>query len=182
MVADTEKFLDYDGLAVLVGLVKDSVGDAEVQVDGTTISKSGSTISVKPEGVGSTQLADGSVTTAKLGGSLVVPIAKGGTGATSASQALTSLGAAAKSHTHAASDVTGTLQVEHGGTGATTASQARTNLGAAASSHTHAAGDIASGAVPVEHGGTGATTIDGARTVLFNFPDNDELLAYLGLS
>lgn len=181
-MADSEKFLDYDGLAVLVDLMKSAVGDAGVEVDGTTISKTGSTISVKAGGVGATQLADGAVTTAKLGGSLVVPVAKGGTGATSAPQALTNLGAAAKSHTHAASDVTGTLQIANGGTGATTATQARANLGAAASTHTHAAGDIASGAVPVEHGGTGATTLDGARTVLFNFPDNDELLAYLGLS
>lgn len=55
-------------------------------------------------------------------------------------------------------------------------------IGAAKKSHTHAAADIVSGAIPIAHGGTGATTIDGARTVLFNFPDNDELLAYLGLS
>lgn len=56
------------------------------------------------------------------------------------------------------------------------------DIGAAPAEHTHDASDIVSGAVPVSHGGTGATTIDGARTVLFNFPEDDELLSYLGLS
>ena len=40
------------------------------------------------------------------------------------------------SHTHNASDITGTLELDHGGTGATSASDARAKLGAAASSHT----------------------------------------------
>lgn len=46
-----------------------------------------------------------------------LPVAQGGTGATSAAGALTNLGAAAASHTHAASDITGTLGTAHGGTG-----------------------------------------------------------------
>lgn len=66
-----------------------------------------------------------------------LPIAQGGTGATSAADARSKLGAAASSHTHGAGDITGTLGIAHGGTGATTAEGARTNLGAAASSHTH---------------------------------------------
>ena len=72
-----------------------------------------------------------------------LPIARGGTGATSASAARTALGAAASSHTHSASNITsGTLPIARGGTGATSASAARTALGAAASSHTHSGTSI----------------------------------------
>ena len=68
-----------------------------------------------------TQLSD-------LSGTL--PISQGGTGATTAEDALTNIGAAASSHTHPASDITsGTLPIERGGTGATTASSAIINLG-----------------------------------------------------
>lgn len=59
-----------------------------------------------------------------------LPIAQGGTGATSAEDARSKLGAAASSHTHGAGDITGTLGIAHGGTGATTAADARNNLGA----------------------------------------------------
>ena len=58
-----------------------------------------------------------------------VAVAKGGTGATTASQALTNLGAAAASHTHAMSDISGTLPVSQGGTGATSAYAALQALG-----------------------------------------------------
>lgn len=58
-----------------------------------------------------------------------VTVAKGGTGATTASQALTNLGAAAASHTHTMSEVSGTLPVSQGGTGATTAYAALQALG-----------------------------------------------------
>lgn len=66
-----------------------------------------------------------------------VPIAEGGTGATSSSQALTNLGAAPASHKHAMTDLNGTLPISKGGTGATSADAARTNLGAAPISHSH---------------------------------------------
>lgn len=59
-----------------------------------------------------------------------LPIAQGGTGATSAADARSKLGAAASSHTHGAGDITGTLAIAHGGTGATKAADARNNLGA----------------------------------------------------
>lgn len=58
-----------------------------------------------------------------------VAVAKGGTGATTAEQALTNLGAAPASHTHAVADITGTLPVSQGGTGATTAYAALQALG-----------------------------------------------------
>ena len=58
-----------------------------------------------------------------------VTVAKGGTGATTASQALANLGAAPASHTHAVGDITGTLPVSKGGTGATTAYAALQALG-----------------------------------------------------
>ena len=58
-----------------------------------------------------------------------VTVAKGGTGATTASQALANLGAAAASHTHTMSDVSGTLPVSQGGTGASTAYAALQALG-----------------------------------------------------
>jgi hypothetical protein len=58
-------------------------------------------------------------------------VAHGGTGATTAAAALSNIGAAPASHTHAASDVTsGTLPVARGGTGASTAAKALENLGA----------------------------------------------------
>lgn len=60
----------------------------------------------------------------------VIPVDKGGTGATTADAARANLGAAASSHTHGAGDITsGTLPVSHGGTGATNAASARANLG-----------------------------------------------------
>lgn len=99
------------------------------------------------------------VTWATLSGKpTVLPLAEGGTGATSAAAARTSIGAAASSHTHPWGQITGTpstfppathghslndgtivgtLSLNQGGTGATTATAARTALGAAASSHTH---------------------------------------------
>lgn len=58
-----------------------------------------------------------------------IAIGKGGTGATTAAQARTNLGAAAASHTHAVADITGTLPVSKGGTGATTAYTALQALG-----------------------------------------------------
>ena len=58
-----------------------------------------------------------------------VAVAKGGTGATTAEQALTNLGAAAALHRHDASDITGALPIANGGTGATSAYAALQSLG-----------------------------------------------------
>lgn len=69
---------------------------------------------------------------------MTIPVANGGTGATTTAEALTNLGAAPATHTHSASTITeGILALANGGTGAATATQARANLGAAAESHTH---------------------------------------------
>lgn len=129
-----------------------------------------------------------------------VPIAKGGTGATSASAARTALGitpanigAAASSHTHPASQVTGLTASRalvsdgsgHPAVSAVTATElgyldgvtgnVQTQLnGKAASSHSHSAANITSGTlaldrlptVSVAKGGTGATTAAQARTNL----------------
>lgn len=103
----------------------------------------------------------------------VVPVSRGGTGATNAAGARTNLeitpaniGAAAASHNHNASNINaGTLSADRlptvpitkGGTGATTAANARSNLGitpanigAAASSHNHAASNITSGTLSAD--------------------------------
>lgn len=181
------RILDGDGTSHLIGHIlqmktalEGSIdGKADkLEADGATIVADEGVLSVKDGGIGTEQVADGSitadklaegllsdtvpdssvtvdkiadgaVTVDKLAGEFILPVAKGGTGATSAGQARTNLGITPA------------------------------NIGAAASSHSHAASDITSGAVPVSHGGTGATTIDGARLALFNFPSNEDLIAYL---
>ena len=106
---------------------------------------------------------------------MTIPVANGGTGATTAAEALTNLGAASATHTHSASSITeGTLALANGGTGATTATQARANLGAAAENHTH--GNISStGAIGTtsgqflmtgENGVLEAKTADEVKTAL----------------
>lgn len=52
------------------------------------------------------------------------------------------IGAAAASHTHSPSDLTGAVPVSKGGTGAATAAAARSNLGAAAAVHIHAQSEV----------------------------------------
>ena len=68
----------------------------------------------------------------------VLPISKGGTGSTSATAALTNLGAAKNVHKHSATDINNgilssdrlpTIPISKGGTGAADASKARENLG-----------------------------------------------------
>ena len=73
-----------------------------------------------------------------------LPVSHGGTGATTAANARTNLGAAATSHTHDISQVTN-LQT--------------TLNGKAASSHNHSASNITSGALSAARGGTGRSTL-----------------------
>lgn len=92
-----------------------------------------------------------------------VPVAHGGTGATSAAAARTNLGitlgnlgAAASSHTHTIAQIT-SLQ--------------NTLNGKAPASHTHSASQITSGTLGVARGGTGVTSLAGLRTALNVFKD-----------
>ena len=84
-------------------------------------------------------------------------ITQGGTGAATAEEALSNLGAASSAHTHSAADLkSGTLPIARGGTGATTAALARFMLGLGNTT----------GAVPIANGGTNATTAARALTNL----------------
>ena len=96
-----------------------------------------------------TDIAYGNIATSELRGTIdlpsqvtgALPVANGGTNATSASAARTSLGAAASgsnSDITALTGLTTDLAVTHGGTGASSASAARTNLGVAIGSDVQA--------------------------------------------
>lgn len=174
------RLLDGDGASHLIGLIKQALAglQSKIKPDGTTIADSDGTWSVKAGGVGTAQLADGSVTSDKLADGVLsdavpdagVTVDKIADGAVTVDKLADEL----------------VMPVAKGGTGATSAADARTNLGvtpanigAAPATHSHAASAITSGAVPVEHGGTGATSLDAARAVLFNFPSDEDLIAYL---
>lgn len=174
------RLLDGDGASHLIGLIKQAIAglQSKIKPDGTTIADSDGTWSVKAGGVGTAQLADGSVTADKLAdGVLSGAVPDGGVTVDKIADGAVTVDKLAGEFI---------LPVAKGGTGATSAGQARTNLGitpanigAAPATHSHAASNITSGALPAEHGGTGATSIDGARAVLFNFPSNEDLIAYL---
>ena len=101
-----------------------------LRADEVTITNDGGTLSVKDLGIGTDQLADGSVTRDKL-----------------SFNPTDGIDAAPRVHKHDASDVT-------------------------------------TGVLAVERGGTGVSTDDAAfqKYVTSHYLDNDELLAYLGLS
>lgn len=123
------KYLDYDGLDHLIDLIKGAIASAAptIKADDVTVTVAeDGTISIKGLGVGTAQLADGSVTAAKLADGAVTA-EKLAAGAVTIEQIDTSsitpgsIGAAAASHKHSAADVTsGTLPVARGGTGVTT--------------------------------------------------------------
>ena len=93
-----------------------------------------------------------------------IPIANGGTGATTASGALTNLGVDTaldgKLNTDFSNISGGAIAISNGGTGATTASGALTNLGVDTALSNKADKDLSNvtGTLPVIAGGTGATT------------------------
>ncbi|MCL2194395.1 MAG: hypothetical protein FWB76_00370 [Oscillospiraceae bacterium] len=97
----------------------------------------------------------------------LLPIARGGTNASTAAAALTSLGAAPAVHNHNASNINaGTLPIARGGTNASTAVAALTSLGAAPVVHNHNASNINAGTLPIARGGTNASTAAAALTNL----------------
>lgn len=172
-----DKYLDYDGLDHLIDLIKEAIAGAggKVTADELTVTVSDEgVISIKGLGVGTAEIADASVTKAKLAPGAVDETVIG-----DGSVTVDKLAAGF------------VLPVERGGTGATDAAAARTNLGitpgnigAAPSQHQHSASDVTSGTLPVARGGTGVTTDDALfqKVVSSHYPDNDELLEYLGLS
>ena len=90
-----------------------------------------------------------------------IPIANGGTGATTAAQALSNLGVTTTLNNKADKDlsnVTGTLPVANGGTGATTAAGALSNLGIDTALDNKLNKDFSNasgGVIPITSGGTG---------------------------
>ena len=99
-----------------------------------------------------------------------VPVAKGGTGATTAAAALTNLGiTATAAELNKMDGVTATTAELNYVDGVTSNIQTQLN-GKAASGHKHAAGDITSGTLPVARGGTGATDAATALTNLGAVP------------
>ena len=98
-------------------------------------------------------------------------ITKGGTGATTAANALSNLGVTAALNNKADKDlsnVTGTLPISKGGTGATTASNALSNLGVTTALNNKADKDLSNvtGTLAIANGGTGATTAANALSNL----------------
>lgn len=177
------QYLDRPGLSQLVHDIAEAIAGAgpTISADEVTVSMTAEgVLSIKASGVGTAQLADASVTTAKLADKSVTA-AKLADGAITIDQIDTSsitpgaIGAAPADHEHDASDVaTGTLPPERGGTGQASVQAARNAMGL---------GDTL-GAVPIANGGTGAATAAGAfeNIVVPQYPSNEDLLAYLGLS
>ena len=141
--------------------------------------------------LGYTATGDGAMYATKENGQPIfgtLPVEQGGTGATTAAGARTSLGAAATSHEHKAGDITsGTLPLARGGIGINLTGQSIPNWAIIRAS-SDVAGDkpylyfeptkpgaffateenkqASFGTLPVEYGGTGATTASAARTSL----------------
>ena len=94
-----------------------------------------------------------------------------GSGAKTVNITASSIGAAASSHNHSASNITsGTLPVSRGGTGITSNPSLLVNLGStsAASVFTTSPRPGVTGTLSVAHGGTGATTALAANYNIFN--------------
>ena len=95
-----------------------------------------------------------------------LPIARGGTGATTASGILTNLGiTSTASELNVLDGITATTAELNYTDGVTSNIQTQLN-GKANSSHNHSADNITSGTLPIARGGTGATTASGILTNL----------------
>lgn len=150
-------FVSYDGMDTKVN---ELIAQAQVKVDGTTISRNASQqLQVKDGGITSAKLAANSVTADKI---------------TDGSVGTAELAAGAVSTGKIEAGAVGTDKVADKAITPAKISDPAAHRNAMGLGNTLAALDIA-------HGGTGQTTIDGVRRAVFNFPTNDELLTYLGL-
>ena len=101
----------------------------------------------------------------------VLPVANGGTGASSAANARSALGLGAlalKSSVDLLTDVVNVLGVSNGGTGLTASPSLLTNLGSTAAADVFATSPRpgVTGVLPIANGGTNASTAANARTQL----------------
>ena len=160
-------FVSYDGMDTKVN---ELIAQAEVKVDGTTISRDAEQrLQVKDGGIATAKLAANSVTADKIADSSV-GTAELAAGAVSTGK----IEAGAVTADKVAAGAVSTDKVADRAITPAKISDPAAHRNAMGLGNTLAALDIA-------HGGTGQTTIDGVRRAVFNFPSNDELLTYLGL-
>lgn len=156
-VDESGGFVSYDGMDTKVN---ELIAQAQVKVDGTTISRDAEQrLQVKDGGVTSAKLAANSVTADKI---------------TDGSVGTAELAAGAVSTAKIEGGAVSTDKVADRAITPAKISDPAAHRNAMGLGNTLAALDVA-------HGGTGQTTIDGVRKAVFNFPTNDELLTYLGL-
>lgn len=106
-----------------------------------------------------------------------LPVTRGGTGATTAASAITSLGAVPTTRTVNSKALGSDISLTASDVGAVPATRTvnskalsgdisltASDVGAAASSHNHSAANITSGTLPVARGGTGQTTMAATRS------------------
>ena len=160
-------FVSYDGMDTKVN---ELIAQAQVKVDGTTISRDAEQrLQVKDGGITSAKLAANSVTADKVAdGSIgTAELASGAVSTAKLESGAVTTDKLANSSVGPAKLMQKSVQPQH-------ISDPAAHRNAMGLGNTLAALDVA-------HGGTGQTTIDGVRKAVFNFPSNDELLTYLGL-
>ena len=169
----SSEYLDRPGLSKLWADIKAAIDGAgpDLTADEVTITLAGGTvITLKDGGVSTAKLADGSVATAKLADGSVTKakLAEGAIDSTViVDQSITSAQLADESVTVDKLDLSSVTPAA---------------IGAAAADHKHDAADVTTGTLPLARGGTGVTTLDALRQEVLDFPTNEELLEYLGLS
>ena len=167
IVDATGGFVSYDGMDEKVN---ELIAQAEVKVDGTTISRDAEQrLQVKDGGITAAKLAANSVTADKVAdGSIgTAELAAGAVSTAKLESGAVTTEKLANASVGPAKLMQKSVQPQH-------ISDPAAHRNAMGLGNTLAALDVA-------HGGTGQTTIDGVRKAVFNFPSNDELLTYLGL-
>lgn len=173
-------FTQFSGAASITGGAGLTLtgADLSVNVDDSTIEISTDTLRVKDAGITSAKLATSAVDLSTTTVTGTLPVAKGGTGATTASDNTVFAGpvtggpSAPSFRALAASDIpshstdkltSGTLGVARGGTGATTFTagivKSTGGTDALTTGSTVSLATEVSGTLPVANGGTGATTL-----------------------